>query len=66
MRLYGVKEIKEILLRYDARHKEGCPQREQAYWRMRPEYRPQGYGPDKACTCGLDVWLGHRDDRAQG
>jgi len=54
--------LREELLRYDARHVSGCPQLEQNYWRMRPEYRR---GPDKPCTCGLDALLGKHDDRKQ-
>jgi len=58
--------LREYLLRYDARHQGTCPQRQQNYWRMRGEYRPSGYGPDKPCVCGLDQILGKHDDRAQG
>ena len=54
------------LLRYDARHVGDCPQRRQNYFRMRPEYRPPDYGPDKPCTCGLDDLIGRVDDRKQG
>lgn len=32
------------------RHLLTCPERAQAYWRMRPEYRPVGY-VDKPCAC---------------
>ena len=58
--------VKDVLLRYDARHALGCPQRQQNYWRMRGEYRPAAYGPDKPCSCGLDDLLGKPDDRSQG
>lgn len=67
----------ELLLKYDARHKRDCPQAQQNYWRMRPEYHPDfsnglirsglaPYGPDRLCTCGLDEILGKPDDRGQG
>jgi hypothetical protein len=73
-------ELAEFLLKYDARHLNGCPQKQQAYWRMRPEYRPHtmymqdesGQFPkgtmvvvEKPCTCGLDAILGHHDQRKQ-
>jgi hypothetical protein len=56
--------IQSLLVRYDARHVDGCPQRQQNYWRLRPEYRPAGH-VDKPCTCGLDDILGKPDDRKQ-
>jgi hypothetical protein len=59
------KAIARLLLEFDARHKDKCPQRQQNYWRARPEYRPPNYGPDKVCTCGLDAILGKADDRRQ-
>jgi len=59
-------EVKALLLRYDARHERTCPQRQQNYWRLRGEYRPSSYGPDRPCNCGLDELLGHHDIRAQG
>jgi hypothetical protein len=54
-----------LLLRYDARHVNDCPQKLQNYWRMRPEYRTYKH-TDKPCTCGLDDILGKHDDRGQG
>lgn len=57
--------LRLLLLKYDARHALGCPQGQQNYWRMRGEYRPADYGPDKPCSCGLDDLLGKPDDRKQ-
>jgi len=57
--------VADLLRKYDARHERTCPQSQQNYWRMRPEYRPFGYGADKPCSCGLDDLLGKVDDRAQ-
>jgi hypothetical protein len=42
-------------------HGAGCPEKQQAYWRMRPEYRRPGYGPDRPCSCGLHELLGIED-----
>lgn len=62
-----VKQLVALaLLKYDARHLVDCPQRQQNYWRLRPEYRPPEYGEDRPCTCGLDELMGHTDDRRQG
>lgn len=58
--------LRGLLKKHDARHVAGCPQGQQNYWRLRPEYRPAHYGPDKPCTCGLDEILGQHDDRKQG
>lgn len=63
---FSLEEVRKLLLQHDARHVPGCPQRGQNYWRMRGEYRPADYGPDKPCTCGLDDLLGKHDDRQQG
>lgn len=57
--------VRGLLKKYDARHLSDCPQRQQNYWRLRGEYRPADYGPDKECTCGLDDILGKPDDRKQ-
>ena len=59
------KWVAKLLLKYGARHQSGCPQGQQNYWRVRPEYRPFEYGPDRLCTCGLDTILGKPDDRGQ-
>lgn len=56
--------LRELLLQFDARHAVGCSQRQQNYYRMRPEYRPTWHR-EQRCTCGLDDILGQHDDRAQ-
>lgn len=49
--------ISFYLSKYGAQHLEDCPAYQQEYWKMRPEYRPTDYGPDKPCTCGLSGLL---------
>lgn len=58
---YTLESLQATLRRYEAQHVPDCPQRKQIYWRMRPEYRPSSYGPDRPCTCGLDDLLGEHD-----
>lgn len=62
--VYSIDDVRRLLLHYRCGHVDGCPQASQNYWRMRPEYRPPNYGPDKPCGCGLDDLLGQVDQRS--